>query len=86
MYKRQQFKFKDALTLAKLENVPQAFYLYKQRNDVLLSKLKAKEKVVQIEKNQEKPVLTEAQKEKIRKNIIKTKSLMQFHVSKNFQD
>lgn len=43
-YKRKQVKGNDAVYLAKLDSMPQAFYLYKQRNDLLLDKLKPKEK------------------------------------------
>jgi hypothetical protein len=44
IYKRKQIKTKDAIKIAQMEIIPQAFYLYKQRNDLLLDRLKMKEK------------------------------------------
>lgn len=44
IYKKKQIRLKDALKLAHLEHMPQAYYLYKQRNDVLIDKLKIKER------------------------------------------
>eukprot|EP00347_Sterkiella_histriomuscorum_P015701 403356024 len=92
IYKRQQIKVKDALQLARLEEVPQAFYLYKQRNDLLINRLKNKdnEKLIFKDKlkleNRTVLQMSENQKEKIRKNLAKTKNHLQFHVNQQFQD
>lgn len=43
VFKRQGVKVKNALQLAQLENMPQAFFLYKQRNDLLIERLRQQE-------------------------------------------
>jgi len=43
IYKKKQIRVKDAVQIAKLEESPQAFYIYKNRNDILMSKLKRKD-------------------------------------------
>ncbi|CDW90071.1 UNKNOWN [Stylonychia lemnae] len=90
IYKKKSIKVKDVIQIAKLEESPQAFYIYKNRNDILINKLRRREDDTFLFKDHSADragsQMTDAQKYKIKQHLAKTKNRLQFHVNQQFLD